>query len=261
MALGQAVGGAFGMGGGQRSQTMMRGQSARPQMGGFMQQPKMGGMFGRMMQNPQFQQMNQERQLKQQNPQGYNDWMMRKPPVGIAAYPKGSQQAADFNQRMTDWRSQMPQLNTGGPQQPGIGPNPQGNAWGRIIGGIFGRGRNTGIAGGMNYPGTPPYFPPNQAPQSDGGVLRPQVQGPNGESPNQQKGGFDSLRQLLEQFSTSRGGGAMTQGGPANDPRWTNGTWGTGPARQRAIAPQLSMMPQMMRRQPQPQMMEEEEMY
>lgn len=25
------------------------------------------------------------------------------------------------------------------------------------------------------------------------------------------------------------GGVAMTQGGPASDPRWTNGTWGTGP--------------------------------
>jgi hypothetical protein len=215
----------------------------------------MGGMFGRMMQkNPQMQFQQQQNQLKQQNPQGYQDWMMRRPPVGFA--PLQGEAKDRWNQSYRDWQSQMPQLN----QQPGIGPNPQGNAWGRIIGGIFGRGGNTGIAGG--YPGTPPYFPPNQAPQSDGGVLRPQVQGPNGEAPSQQKGGFDSLRQLLEQFSQGRQGGAMTQGGPANDPRWTNGTWGTGPARQqRAIAPQLSMMPQMMRRQPQPQMMEEEEMY
>lgn len=97
-------------------------------------------------------------------------------------------------------------------------------------------------------------------------------EGPTQQMPQQQQqGGLqEMLRKMFQQ--QQQGGGAQTQGGGANDPRWTNGTWGRGNTgiaggmmNRMQVAPQLSMMPQQMQqpRQPNPYGAEygEEEMY
>jgi hypothetical protein len=87
------------------------------------------------------------------------------------------------------------------------------------------------------------------APGYDPGVAGPQQQG----------GLQEMLRKMFQQ--QQQGGGAQTQGGGANDPRWSNGTWGRGNTgiaggmmNRMQVAPQLSMMPQQMQqpRQPNP---------
>lgn len=104
--------------------------------------------------------------------------------------------------------------------------------------------------------GMPPPFMQRQPmptfPQ-DGGMMRPQVQGPNGESPNQmgqqqemQRNKFAQMLQQMQrpqQQQPQRGYNTGIAGGMG-----------------RGIAPQLSMMPQMMQqpRQPNPYGAEEE---
>jgi hypothetical protein len=101
---------------------------------------------------------------------------------------------------------------------PGIGPRFQGQMG--------------GIAQGMGAPWMQqrpqPTFP------QDGGMMRPQVQGPNGEAPSQQGG----LAEMFRRMQMQQGGGIARPHVMPN----------------RGIAPQLSMMPQMMQqpRQPNP---------
>lgn len=236
-----AMGGAVGGNGGSFAQKRpMMQQNPGMKMGSMMrppQRPQLStGGGGGIMQRPQLgrfaQQMGQMGQMQQNQSPEYKDWMMRRPPVGFAPLQGEAKQRWDENYR--NWQSQMPAGGGGG--------NISDQIW---------RMRN-GMGGGIGprIGGTPPFMPPAQrmppvpgqpttGPTYDDAVRA----GNGGIAGGMNKGG--GLREMLQQILGGRqgGGGAMTQGGPADDPRWTNGTWGTGPARQRQpIAPMMDMM-------------------
>lgn len=141
----------------------------------------------------------------------------------------------------------------GGGGSRGIGPSPgmMGGQMGGQMGAMFGQNQpmspNPSSQFKQNMQGQPGQSGPNPFAQLSRGLGQAMGgRGMMGQMPPYMQGNSPYNPSQPTPPPSSEGGVAQTQGGPANDPRWTNGTWGGQMGGQ--MGPSGGLMQQLMQR-------------